>query len=50
LTHSEVVEMMKGSIQGVKDVLTASLKYISADDSEDNCDCRKILDEPGVKK
>ena len=50
LTHSEVVEMMKGSIQGVKDVLTASLKYIGTDDSKDDCDCRKILNEPGVMK
>ena len=50
LTHSEVVDMMKVNIHGVQDILTASLKYIASDKNEDNCDCRKILDEPGVKK
>jgi 5'-methylthioadenosine phosphorylase len=50
LTHSEVVEMMKNSIEGVKGVLTASLKYISQSEDEALCDCRKILKEPGVMK
>ena len=25
-------------------------EYIASDENEDNCDCRKILDEPGVSK
>lgn len=50
LTHSEVVDMMQQNITGVQRVLMGSLKYILADESQDLCDCRKILNEPGVMK
>lgn len=50
LTHSEVVDMMKQNITGVQRVLMGSLKYILADETQDSCDCRKILNEPGVMK
>ncbi|MGI5911991.1 MAG: S-methyl-5'-thioadenosine phosphorylase [Syntrophomonadaceae bacterium] len=50
LTHSEVVEMMKKSIENVKGILTSSLKYINDVEKDNLCDCRKILDEPGVMK
>ena len=36
LTHSEVVEMMKGSIEGVKNILINSLKHIASDQNETN--------------
>jgi len=50
LTHSEVVEMMKQNIKGVQRILMGSIKYIVADEPEHSCDCRRILNEPGVTK
>lgn len=47
LTHSEVVEMMKKSVHEVRYLIMESLKYIP---DTKNCDCKKILDEPGVMK
>lgn len=47
LTHSEVVEMMKKSVHEVRYLIMESLKHIP---DVKNCDCRKILDEPGVMK
>jgi len=50
LTHSEVVAMMKNSIKDVKKILINSLQYINDNEEENLCDCRKILNEPGVIK
>ncbi len=47
LTHSEVLEMMKGSLGNIRKILTASIKHIP---DHPNCDCARILDEPGVMK
>lgn len=47
LTHSEVVEMMQGSINNIRRMIMESVKYIA---SEKNCDCRKILQEKGMNK
>jgi 5'-methylthioadenosine phosphorylase len=50
LTHSEVLDMMQQNIKGVKDILMGSIKYIPDYEGENSCDCRKILNEPGVMK
>jgi len=47
LTHSEVLDMMKNSLGGIRKILTGSLKYI---DEKAPCDCGNILNEPGVMK
>lgn len=47
LTHSEVLDMMKNSLGGIRKIMTASLKYI---DEKAPCDCGNILNEPGVMK
>jgi len=45
LTHSEVVEMMKKSIDSVRELLMDSLKFLPHSKS---CDCDRILYENGV--
>lgn len=45
LTHSEVVEMMKNSINDVRYLIMESIKYIP---EKKNCDCAKILNEISV--
>lgn len=47
LTHSEVVEMMKKSINEVRGLIMSSFKYINR---EKKCYCAKILNETGVQK
>ncbi len=47
LTHSEVLLLMRKNIKMARNLMMKSLKYISDDKS---CNCRKILDEPGVIK
>lgn len=47
LTHSEVLEMMKGSLDDIRKIMTDSLKYIG---EKAPCDCASILNEPGVMK
>ncbi|MBO8159434.1 S-methyl-5'-thioadenosine phosphorylase [Thermosyntropha sp.] len=47
LTHSEVVDMIKESINEVRKLIMSSLKYIP---KEKKCDCAKILNEKGVMK
>ncbi|NLO22315.1 MAG: S-methyl-5'-thioadenosine phosphorylase [Syntrophomonadaceae bacterium] len=47
LTHSEVLQRMKESTDGVRKLILESIKYISR---ERTCDCVKILEQPGVNK
>jgi len=47
LTHSEVLDMMKSCLGGIRKIMTASLKCI---EEKAPCDCGKILNEPGVMK
>lgn len=47
LTHSEVVELMEKNIDGARHLVMGCLKYI---DEHKECDCSRILNEPGVMK
>jgi len=45
LNHSEVVEVMKNSIQDVRHLIMESIKYLP---KERHCDCKEILKETGM--
>ncbi|MEA1960358.1 MAG: S-methyl-5'-thioadenosine phosphorylase [Bacillota bacterium] len=47
LTHAEVVEMMRNSIQDVRSLIMESIKYI---DANRGCNCKQILQETSMKK
>ncbi|MDD3268759.1 MAG: S-methyl-5'-thioadenosine phosphorylase [Syntrophomonadaceae bacterium] len=47
LTHSEVLDLMQQNIEGARCLIMSSLKYLP---EYKECDCARILSEPGVIK